>query len=60
MAEIRKIKTLKPCPFCGSNNVQLVIQEASRWVECLNCETQGPLAKTKNWATRKWNRRLYV
>ena len=52
---------LKPCPFCGKKDVRLGgIDNKVRfaiWVECKNCECQGPVYFTQEQAIDAWNRR---
>jgi Lar family restriction alleviation protein len=51
---------LKPCPFCGSNNVRVDTfqpYEAICWVECGRCGTSGSRAYTIDEAIKAWNRR---
>lgn len=48
---------LKPCPFCGGENVTL--KYSSKWgffVSC-KCTAVGPGAKTKEKAEQAWNTR---
>ncbi|WP_370688894.1 Lar family restriction alleviation protein [Xenorhabdus anantnagensis] len=37
---------LKPCPFCGSNNVNVDCldykSDYDSWVDCLHCDARGP------------------
>ena len=50
------MKPLKPCPFCGSE--RLVVHEGKyAWVNCLNCETDGPVKQLGEEAIEAWNRR---
>lgn len=50
---------LKPCPFCGSENVIFVNSSVGfgMWVSCNDCETVGPTCQTKEEAERAWNHR---
>lgn len=48
---------LKPCPFCGGNNVELVNGDISFWINCVDCFTEGPLAEIEEQAKDKWNTR---
>ncbi|MDE9484013.1 Lar family restriction alleviation protein [Xenorhabdus bovienii] len=61
---------LKPCPFCGSNNIKvdframMHIEEYGVGVTCYNCYTRGPGTdcfhtdeKVKRNAVKAWNRR---
>ena len=53
---------LKPCPFCGGENIELEYEEEIIWYRCRDCEATGPTT-TKysgeedeeyiNWNTRK-------
>lgn len=33
---------LKPCPFCGSAELEFVFSGSQGFIECLNCEAIGP------------------
>ena len=62
---------LKPCPFCGTNNlidqyIRVITSEIynAAFAECWNCEAHGPhvsitakvpLQAAVNEAARKWN-----
>lgn len=54
---------LKPCPFCGCDDVWPVQVEdepygAGEWyVSCPCCDTRGPLKYTEENAIEAWNRR---
>ena len=51
---------LKPCPFCGSNNVKINIPyfaDALYLVQCYSCNCTTALYPTKNKAVEIWNRR---
>jgi hypothetical protein len=43
---------LKPCPFCGENNLDL-----RAWVRCdsIECAASGPTYSDKTIAREKWN-----
>lgn len=47
---------LKPCPFCGSDDVKYIPRIAS-FVKCKNCLTEGPAANSEAEAARLWNDR---
>lgn len=57
---------LKPCPFCGSNDldvkrIQHSQNEAVYCVRCLGeCECEGPVEFTRDDAKQKWNTRTEV
>ena len=46
---------LKPCPFCGSNNVKP--SSLGSYVCCENCDTLGPSVNEFQSATEAWNTR---
>ena len=49
---------LKPCPFCGSDDVHIkVFDDFATAVECNFCETTGPTAYLEENAIDGWNRR---
>ena len=58
---------LKPCPFCGSDDIQLSTNDDGDplWVSCEMCECQGPWRNPDNSAypqteanyVEAWNRR---
>lgn len=55
---------LKPCPFCGGNNIveEAIVDEAPEefyvcWMWCEDCACEGPGADTTEQAAEKWNER---
>lgn len=40
-------RTLKPCPFCGSNNIKLWDHFEGSAVECVGCKANGPTAQLR-------------
>lgn len=50
---------LKPCPFCGGNNLS-VEGITFYWVECTDCNASIAGNETKEEAVEAWNRRAYV
>ena len=46
---------LKPCPFCGSEN--LILMDCNQFVQCLNCRAFGPDVDAVSGAAAKWNTR---
>ena len=54
---------LKPCPFCGDENIHLYFTEDCSWVVgcnsvgCICLHTEGKLYKDKRRAIDAWNRR---
>jgi len=52
---------LKPCPFCGSSNIQKAARrDFPVWTECLECRTTGPAKLTGREADTAWNQRSEV
>lgn len=52
---------LKPCPFCGSKDIEsafMIDRVSGIYVAgCPKCETYGPQKDTPELANRDWNRR---
>ena len=50
---------LLPCPFCGSNNIDIKYTSAldQMWFQCEKCHTEGPLANRVKDARKLWNTR---
>lgn len=55
---------LKPCPFCGGNNLGFSeIFDETEVVHCHSCNAEGPFwggndSQSKQEATDKWNTRV--
>ena len=51
---------LKPCPFCGSENVKAFTDDiqALSWVECLSCHGMMMNNGTDKENIEAWNRRV--
>ena len=52
---------LKPCPFCGSDNVLVIksdILNPSWYVRCKDCKVMSTFYKTREKAVDHWNRRV--
>lgn len=47
---------LKPCPFCGSEDVE-VIGKYNFFVSCNYCNSDSGVYETKRKAENAWNRR---
>lgn len=47
------MKQIKPCPFCGSEN--LSVGSFENYIKCKNCGAAGPDGSTLNEAFDKWN-----
>ena len=55
-----KSDELKPCPFCGSENIDLAsyAKKNDMWfVQCDGCFATFPMFDTKTEAMQSWNRR---
>lgn len=50
---------LKPCPFCGGNNVNKcsTLPNGQAWICCDDCEMDGPHSATEAEAITAWNQR---
>ncbi len=48
---------LKPCPFCGGNNIRVWMNISRYWVSCENCFVSTACTLTEEKAIRYWNRR---
>ena len=48
---------LKPCPFCGSDDVLFYGLVHDCMVICKNCTSQGPARADQEGAAEAWNRR---
>lgn len=46
---------LKPCPFCGSENVRFESEKHA--VVCMRCKARGSLAPTEDMVLDMWNAR---
>lgn len=56
--QIGMSENLKPCPFCGSNEIFIDQPDANCfYVGCANCGVNGTTANTKERAVEAWNRR---
>jgi len=52
----------KACPFCGSNKTRILNTNTkfAKWVECITCKSNGPIAGDDETAILKWNDRFGV
>lgn len=51
---------LKPCPFCGSTDTEVVsstLMAARHAVFCRSCKAHGPVVKSMRYAVPAWNKR---
>lgn len=53
------MEELKPCPFCGSKNIE-VFGKDEYWTRCTECGASGPedYNATPEDAIRAWNQRF--
>lgn len=49
------VMNLRPCPFCGSDDV--TVSWYLRCIICLDCDTRGPADESMKIAVEKWNSR---
>lgn len=51
-----KPEVLERCPFCGSNDLDVVLGAGDRYhVECRSCRAAGPHYRPKTDAVEAWN-----
>lgn len=48
---------LKPCPFCGSCQIEMQQWTTLCNAACCNCDAEGPIGLSKAEAIEKWNDR---
>lgn len=56
----KKQDKLKPCPFCGSNDVSLFLPEFNHiivCIQCVECSAHGGKETSDKAAIRAWNLR---
>lgn len=52
----QKSETLKPCPFCSSDQIGDIEVDQGRWAVCCSrCGTIGPHCRSPELATARWN-----
>ena len=59
---VRDIMEVRPCPFCGSRDIEDDLYRGMQMVSCNTCGAKGPEVETGDWVTeealyRSWNRR---
>ena len=50
---------IKNCPFCGSDEVELVEGHYKSWVICKYCGADGPMSYSPFDAIGRWNNAWY-
>jgi len=59
-------EALKPCPFCGSKHLRVKVGDFCCWVECDDCEAEGPFLilrgskRIREKGIKAWNTRAEV
>lgn len=54
---IEALEALKPCPFCGGRDLDLMVAMRECYWSCNDCDADGPMCSEKEGATEKWNTR---
>lgn len=49
---------LKPCPFCGEEELEVTVYSLGWFVICPNCEVVTANRPTKGQAIEAWNKRV--
>lgn len=57
---VEKNNPVKPCPFCGHFYPQLLESSDLCWINCLDCDCDGPPKETPDKAIEAWNTRPYL
>lgn len=58
---MRDEKTLKPCPFCGNDEISVdsnAMDDSWFWIQCLECKASIGHKRTERGAVKAWNRRV--
>ncbi len=57
---------LKPCPFCGSSDVEIMVDGMYYWVECNHCQAStktrmffNDTGNVKDIVAEDWNKRVH-
>lgn len=50
-------KTVEPCPFCGSANLDAAACDGREWQVCRDCGADGPVASNEDERIALWNTR---
>ena len=49
------MKQIKPCPFCGSDDLSVPEWSNKSYVQCGKCHAHGPDGKDREEAIERWN-----
>lgn len=49
--------SLKPCPFCGSENTEYVSHAGTTFLRCIKCSSSGAVGSSLKKADEYWNTR---
>lgn len=58
------MSNLKPCPFCGSEDIHIMVERPQNIFRhcykamCFGCQSTSPLQETEGMAIESWNRRV--
>jgi Lar family restriction alleviation protein len=50
------MEKLKPCPFCGYEDIEVGATDFNYYADCLKCEARGPLEDKEAKAIEAWNK----
>lgn len=50
-------QTLKPCPFCGSDDLDIMGDSVSGYIRCISCDSESGLHDNTDDAIAAWNQR---
>lgn len=53
-----KGKPVRPCPFCGDDEIHLVEEGGIHWCCCTSCGVEGPARDSRSGAVAKWQARF--
>ena len=51
---------LKPCPFCGGDDLEVTDMDGDHYVLCHGCALEAPFHDSRAEAVAAWNRRAAI